>query len=302
MTKVSSQPALDAVEVRHLQYFAVVAEERSLRGAAERLFMAQPPLSRQIKQLEERLGVALFERHSKGLSLTADGMKVLEIIRPLLKLKEETFARLRAELQPAGKTLRLGLSTAFEQGVFAGLEAALRGQYGKRAQIVRAASPKLARDVRRGKLDAALVALPLDAPGLAIREMAYQEPLLAALPEAWRLETQKPLALARLSGRPLFWFKREANPAFFDFCKARFALAGFEPRYLEEPAEHDVLLARIAAGEGMGLLAASFAAIRRRGVVFLELAGQTDLYLKAGLLAPRERPDLAESLAGHLPA
>ena len=56
--------------------------------------MAQPPLSRQIKQLEERLGVALFERHSKGLALTDEGVKVLEIIRPLLQLREETLARL----------------------------------------------------------------------------------------------------------------------------------------------------------------------------------------------------------------
>ena len=78
----------DAVDIRSLHYFAVVAEESNLRRAADRLFMAQPPLSRQIKQLEERLGVALFTRHSKGLTLTDNGAKVLEIIQPLLQMEK----------------------------------------------------------------------------------------------------------------------------------------------------------------------------------------------------------------------
>ena len=76
MTKTVSESALDAIDVRHFYYFSVVAEENSLRRAAERLFMAQPPLSRQIKQLEERLGVTLFVRHSKGLTLTDEGARV----------------------------------------------------------------------------------------------------------------------------------------------------------------------------------------------------------------------------------
>lgn len=297
MTKTLFHPSLDAVEVRHLQYFAVVAEENNLRRAAEHLFMAQPPLSRQIKQLEDRLGVALFERHSKGLSLTDEGAKVLEIIQPLLRMTDTTFARLREEIQPEGKTLRVGFTTAFEQGVFAKLEASLHRQYGSRVHIVRAASPKLARDVRKGKLDAALVALPLDAPGLVVREFPYKEALVAAIPKAWQVHHEKLLSLQRFSGRQLFWFKREANPAFFDFTKGRFAQTGFEPHFTEEPAEHDVLLARIASGEGMGLFAASFAAIKRDGVVFVELAEQADLYMTLGIITLQAHKDLAESLS-----
>ena len=68
-----------------LHYFAVVAEENNLHRAAERLFMSQPPLSRHIKRLEERLGLTLFIRHTKGLTLTDDGARVLAAIRPLLK-------------------------------------------------------------------------------------------------------------------------------------------------------------------------------------------------------------------------
>ena len=299
MTKTLFQLSQDAVEIRHLQYFAVVAEENNLHRAAKRLFMAQPPLSRQIKQLEDRLGVMLFERHSKGLSLTNEGAKVLEIIRPLLRMADTTSERLKKELRSEGKALRIGFTTAFEQGVFAKLEAALHEQYGNRLHIVRAASPKLAREVRKGKLDAALVALPLEAPGLVVREIAYKEPLVAAIPEAWQLHHKKVLPLERVSDRQLFWFRREMNPAFFDFTKGRFALARFEPHFIEEPAEHDVLLARIASGEGMGLFAASFAAIRRDGVVFLALAEKSDLYLKAGIITLQGHEDLTKALASR---
>lgn len=299
MTKTLFQPSLDAVEVRHLQYFAVVAEENNLRRAADRLFMAQPPLSRHIKQLEDRLGVALFERHSKGLSLTDEGAKVLEIIHPLLRMKDATFMRLREELQSEGKALQVGFTTAFEQGVFTKLEAALHEQYGSHVHIVRATSPKLAKDVRKGKLDIALVALPLDAPGLVVRELPYKESLVAAIPEAWYLHQKKTLSFELVNGRQLFWFKREANPAFFDFTKGRFTLAGFNPHFLEEPAEHDVLLARIASGEGMGLFAASFAAIKRDGVVFLELAKITDLYVKVGIITLQDNKDRIEALVSR---
>ena len=89
------------------------------------------------------------------------------------------------------------------------------------------------------------------------------------------------------------------NPAFFDFTKGRFALARFEPHFIEEPAEHDVLLARIASGEGMGLFAASFAAIRRDGVVFLALAEKSDLYLKVGIITLQGYEDLTKALASR---
>ena len=309
MTTTSYEPALEAVDVRHLQYFAMVAQERNLRRAAERLYMAQPPLSRQIKQLEERLGVALFTRHSKGLSLTAEGERVLEIIRPLLRQREETYERLRKEIRPQGGVLRLGLSTAFEQGVFSKLETVLRERYGGRLRIRRASSPKIAADVRKGRLDAAFVALPLEAPGLEVLETAYAEPLVAAVPASWLQEPQEThvnegmirLPLERFNGKPLFWFRREANPAFFDFTRSRFALAGFAPRYLEEPVEHDVLLARIAAGEGMSLFAASFAAIRRDGVRFAALSEGLELRLRLGLVSLSGKAALARQLTEALP-
>ena len=206
---------LHSLDIRLLRYFSVVAEENNMSRAAQRLFMSQPPLSRHIRQLEERLGMTLFVRHTRGLTLTEDGLRVLEIVRPVLTMYEETCATLSQLAQAGEHSLRLGLSTAFEQGVFASLESQLHGCTEK-LHIVRHGSPELVRQVRRGKLDAALVALPLETPGLTVMQLGWQEPMIAALPAIWPEASLPSLSLTTLNHRPLFWFKRERNPAFFD--------------------------------------------------------------------------------------
>ena len=274
--------SLHSLDIRLLRYFSVVAEENNMSRAAQRLFMSQPPLSRHIRQLEERLGVTLFVRHTRGLTLTEDGQRVLEIVRPLLALQGKTWAALGQLVKTGEQSLRLGLSTAFEQGVFTALESRLNMRVQK-LHIVRHGSPELARQVRRGKLDAALVALPLETPGLTVMQLGWQEPMIAALPAIWPEASLPSLSLTTLNHRPLFWFKRERNPAFFDYTRHIFRRAGYSPACIEEPLEHDVLLARIAQGDGLSLIPASFSAIQRQGVIFLPLT-DTELRISMGLL------------------
>ena len=169
------------------------------------------------------------------------------------------------------------------------MEAHLRGRYGERLRVTRETSPRLARAVRRGGLDAALVALPLEAPGLALRPLPYAEPLQAVLPESWPEARHGSPPLRALSGKSLFWFRRESNPAFFDHMRGVFAHVGFAPTYLEEPAEYDVLLARIASGEGLGL-------------VFAPLAEAALLRVQLGLAVLPGREELADELTRELSA
>ncbi len=255
---------LHSLDIRLLRAFAVVAEENNISRAAQRLFISQPPLTRHIRHLEAQLGVTLFQRHSKGLILTDAGKEVLEMIQPLLALQERTLAALSELAAHSPQALRLGVTTAFEQGIFAAVEAAL-SEHTRALHITRHASPPLAQQVRKGKLDAALVALPLNTEGLHLHPLPYHEPLIAALPASWPEAARPGLTLSALNHRPLFWFKRERNPGFFDYTRRIFDRAGYAPTYVEEPAEHDVLLARIARGEGMILLPASFSAIQRQG-------------------------------------
>ena len=274
--------SLHSLDIRLLRYFSVVAEENNMSRAAQRLFMSQPPLSRHIRQLEERLGVTLFVRHTRGLTLTEDGQRVLEIVRPLLALQDKTWAALGQLVKTGEQSLRLGLSTAFEQGVFAALESQLSTCVQK-LHIVRHGSPELARQVRRGKLDAALVALPLETSGLSVTPLGWQESMIAALPAIWPEASLPSLSLTMLNHRPLFWFKRERNPAFFDYTRHIFRRAGYSPACIEEPLEHDVLLVRLAQGDGLSLIPASFSAIQRQGVIFLPLT-DTELRISMGLL------------------
>ncbi|BAS37888.1 TPA: LysR family transcriptional regulator [Klebsiella variicola] len=288
---------LHSLDIRLLRAFAVVAEENNISRAAQRLFISQPPLSRHMRQLEAQLGVTLFQRHSKGLILTDAGREVLEIIRPMLALQARTLAALSQLSAHSPQPLRLGLTTAFEQGIFAAVESAL-SKHTRTLHITRHASPALAQQVRKGKLDAALVALPLNTEGLHLHPLPYQEPLIAALPASWPEAASPALTLRALNYRPLFWFKRERNPDFFDYTRRIFDRAGYSPAYVEEPAEHDVLLARIARGEGMILLPASFSAIQRQGVVFCPVAEGDSMPLSLGVVYA---PHQAESVQQWLP-
>lgn len=288
---------LHSLDIRLLRAFAVVAEENNISRAAQRLFISQPPLTRHIRHLEAQLGVTLFQRHSKGLILTDAGREVLEMIRPLLVLQERTLAALSQLSAHSPQPLRLGLTTAFEQGIFAAVESAL-SDHTRTLHITRHASPALAQQVRKGKLDAALVALPLNTEGLHLHPLPYQEPLIAALPASWPEAATPALTLRALNHRPLFWFKRERNPDFFDYTRRIFDRAGYSPAYVEEPAEHDVLLARIARGEGMILLPASFSAIQRQGGVFCPVAEGDSMPLSLGVVYA---PHQAESVQQWLP-
>lgn len=291
---------LQNLDIRLLRYFAVVAEENNISRAAQRLFISQPPLSRHIRHLEAQLGLTLFLRHTKGLILTEEGRRVLDMVRLLLALQERTLAALSQLSAHSQQPLRLGLTTAFEQGVFAAAEAAL-GEHNRALHITRQPSPALAQRVRKGTLDAALIALPLNTDGLHLRALSYYEPLIAALPAAWPEVGQADLALSALNHRPLFWFKRERNPDFFDYTRRIFDRAGYTPAYVEEPAEHDVLLARIARGEGMILLPASFSAIQRQGVVFCPLQDASQqLPLRLGVVTMPANKMLLEELTAVL--
>ncbi|HBT4808178.1 TPA: LysR family transcriptional regulator [Klebsiella variicola subsp. variicola] len=288
---------LHSLDIRLLRAFAVVAEENNISRAAQRLFISQPPLSRHMRQLEAQLEVTLFQRHSKGLILTDAGREVLEIIRPMLALQARTLAALSELSVHSPQPLRLGLTTAFEQGIFAAVESAL-SKHTRTLHITRHASPALAQQVRKGKLDAALVALPLNTEGLHLHPLPYQEPLIAALPASWPEAASPALTLRALNHRPLFWFKRERNPDFFDYTRRIFDRAGYSPAYVEEPAEHDVLLARIARGEGMILLPASFSAIQRQGVVFCPVAEGDSMPLSLGVVyAPHQAESVQQWLS-----
>lgn len=278
-----------------LHYFFVVSQAGSFAKAAEKLHITQPPLSRHIKNLEHRLGFPLFIRTPKGILLTDQGRETFLRLSPLFALQEQVFKEI-GELNSVRPSLcSLGLTTAFEQGVFAGFEKILRSQEKRELHIVRKTSPQLVRDVRRRRLEAALVALPLETAGVSLFHLPHTEPLAAVLPSSWPEASSGRLTLDKLNSRSLFWFKRAENPAFFDHMAARFACAGFMGRFLEEPKEYEILLSRIAFGEGWALLPSSFSAVSRKGIRFVPLKNAPPFVIQLGMIC-QPGIGLAESL------
>lgn len=278
------------LDSRSLALFLAVADALSFRQAAEALHLSQPPLSRAIRALEDRLGTALFDRHAGGVRLTEAGQRLLPYARGVADLLRQAEVAFQGTAVPP--TLRLGLTSAAEPTWFRGLaDRAQALQPGTRVEVASDTSPRLVRQLRKGQLHAAFIALPTDVRGLDVLEID-RLPMVVALPSAHPLARRRLLRLADLVYEPIFWFERARQPAFYDHCEQVFARHRFAPRRLREPADHHVLLAEVAAGRGTALLAASFAGLRRAGVAYRRLAEGDALALGIGLAVPPGRPAL----------
>ncbi|MGL6044935.1 MAG: LysR family transcriptional regulator [Vogesella sp.] len=258
------------VKPRQLQCFIAVAELLNCRQAAERLCMTQPPLSRQIQQLEAVLGRQLFERDTRGVRMTEAGEHFLAEARALLQQAENVLQHARQ--QDSGAVLRIGMTTVVDSGIFPDWSAMLAAPCpGVRLAISRQLSIQLIRQLRRGELDVALIGLPSLTNELVVEKL-FDDPLMLALPAGHPLAKKRQVRLADLQGEALFWFGRALNPAYYDFCQPAFQALPHPPRFVPEPPEHHILLAQVAAGQGGALIPRSLRQIRRSGVVYRRFA------------------------------
>jgi DNA-binding transcriptional LysR family regulator len=283
------------LDSRSLGLFLAVAETLSFRQAAETLHLSQPPLSRAIRELEERVGIRLFDRDTKGVSLTDAGRRLVPYARRIGKLLREAEADITTQGLPA--TLRLGITSAVEVNWFRGLAPRIQARHpGTVVSTFSDTSPKLVRQLRASKLDAAFIALPTNTEGLDVMELD-RLPMMVAMQSSHSLTKRKVVRLADLAREPIFWFERARQPAFYDHCQRIFASHGFAPAKLREPSDHHVLLGDVASGRGMALLPQSFAGLKRSGVVYRKLAEGEELAVGIGLVTPNDRPAMRDMLA-----
>src|SRR5271165_1065316 len=181
------------MELRHLRYFVAIAEERSFTRAAERLWVAQPGLSTQIRRLEAELGVQLFERHTRGVDLTDAGTLFLERARAALAAAE--VARCTGRDLEAGVVgaVRLGLSTMPSWGPASVLlDAFARHRPGVEVTTLESYGGALARDLRDGRLDAVLAPTMFGSPDLHCLHVG-SEPWSVLVGPSHRLADDGPL-------------------------------------------------------------------------------------------------------------
>jgi DNA-binding transcriptional LysR family regulator len=246
------------MEIRHLRYFVAVAEELNFGRAAARLHVAQPGLSQQIKNLEGELGLRLFDRDKRQVRLTEAGAVLLaEAYAVLRRFDEclETMRRARAGSGPA--TIRIGLISEFSRSWGSELVAEVGQRYPHYVLAVEA-TPSAAqiRAIDAGDLDLGIVRSVPSASRLP-RRLLDAEPLGACLPAGHHLTRDVHVRPADLSGQPLLWMPRSANPEMYDQVLATLAAAGLRAESVQSGGSASASFALVAAGYGWTLACAS---------------------------------------------
>jgi DNA-binding transcriptional LysR family regulator len=254
------------IELRHLRYFIAVAEEEGFSQAARRLSMAQPPLSQQIRQLEERIGVALFERRPR-VKLTPAGERLLPAARHQLALLERSMeAARRASSEPRG-VLQVGFSSSAALTVLPKVWQAFRARTPEvELRLQELHSAEQLERLRTGVLDVAILREPTVDDAFSVREL-IREPLVAVLPARHRLARSAAVRVAALSREPLVLFPRPTAPTLYDQIMSVCAEGGFAPVIGAEAREWHTITALVAAGFGVAIAPAGVARLRLPGAV-----------------------------------
>ncbi|MDF3833555.1 LysR family transcriptional regulator [Cupriavidus basilensis] len=273
----------NSLKLRQLEYFIAVAEELSFRSAAKRLFITQPPLSRQIKLLEENLGVQLFVRGGQSTRLTEAGERFLEKARTLVHDSEQLAKQFAADSPEVRMELNLGITTVIDASLFSWIEDAFAAQFPSiRLHVKRQITARSVHDLSRGNLDVAVIGLPSRTEGLTVEHL-LDEPMVACIPSDHSESTRRKLSLLDLEHDRLFWFDRKLNPAYHDHCERIFASKGFHPERMAEPDDYHVMLSLIAGGQGIALVPHSLQSMTRKGIVYKELLEGQQLRIRVGI-------------------
>ena len=264
------------MKLRHLQSFVAVAEELHFGRAAERLHMAQPPLSEQIRQLEAELGVTLLHRTTRRVELAPAGEVLLararEILASVDRATQDTQRAARGEL---GR-LAVGFTGSSTYALLPALAAALRS-----------ALPGVLLELHGELLTPAQVASLLDGtldlgllrPPVRQRELAFEvirwEPLIAAVPQAHPLAAADAVPLEKLSAEPFISYPSHFRSVLHDAIEETCAAHGFLPRVAHEVSETATLVSFVAAGLGVSLVPESTRHMTVDGAVYRPLAGDT---------------------------
>jgi DNA-binding transcriptional LysR family regulator len=263
------------MELRHLRYFVAVAEELHFRRAAERLYVAQPAVSEQVRKLEEELGVRLFDRTQRKVSLTVGGAALLDEARRVLRQAELAKLAARNASKRAVEQLRIGfLPDSLPGGVPLALQRLSSSTPAVQVHLETGPALRLIEDVRSERLDAAVVSLPTPTNGLRTTPLG-EERSVAVLPIGHSQAGRSVIDLERLAPERIVLLARESNPAFHDAAVSACHEAGLSPTFVEiaEPRVEHALLS-VAAGAGMALLPASAAEHHSvPGICFLSLEG-----------------------------
>jgi DNA-binding transcriptional LysR family regulator len=274
------------LEHRTLRYFVAVAEELHFGRAAMRLHIAQPPLSQQIRKLEEKLGVQLFRRTPRRVSLTHAGEVFLERVRPLLAGAEEAArAAQRANRGEIGR-LVIGFIHAAFYVLLPRILREFRTSHPEVELVLRELThPEQTTALKDGSIHFGFLRPPLTEPGLDA-QVLMRERFVAAVPEDHPLAARRTVPLRALAHEPIVTFTPTRSPLYGQIVGGCMR-AGFTPRIVQEAAHIDTQIGLVRAGIGIALLPDSAREIHMDKLVYRPLTGM-DVRAETALAWRRE--------------
>jgi DNA-binding transcriptional LysR family regulator len=255
MLRESTTPRRETMELRHLRYFVAVAEELHFRRAAERLHVAQPSVSEQVRKLEDELGVRLFDRTQRNVSLTDAGTVLPIEAHRVLRQAEAARLAVRSAGDRPSIVLRVGyIPSSLPAGILRALHRVATTMPNLQTTMEPGAGLELVEAVRAGELDAAVVSLPVPTAGLRVTMLGDQR-AVAVFPVGHPQAVSRQVRLEQIAPERMIVLPRDADRPFYDAVIAACRDAGISPTLIEmADGQIERALLAVASGAGMALL------------------------------------------------
>lgn len=279
-----------AIELRHLRYFLAVAETLHFGKAAEKLRMAQPPLSQQIKNLERILGYALFDRTTRGVRLTTVGQFFAERAAHTLSRMQDDVEMARRVGAGKEGVLNVGFSGSV---MFTSLPKAIESYRRMHPNVELRLQELVTAEQIPALLDGTLAIGFLrdgEARDGLLLESILHEPYIAALPSAHKLARKKLLSPLDLKDQPFVLFARKMGNLAFDRTVACCEAAGFRPNIVQDAPQWPTVLRLVAAGLGVSLAPACVGNLMMPGVTYRKLRSRQWSSVDIGMRSDLENP------------
>lgn len=259
------------IELRHLRYFVAVAQELHFGRAAEKLQIAQPPLSQQIRQLERTLGVQLFERNYHTVTLTNAGQVLLEEAQRVLEQMEYALSRVQDAQQGLVGWLDIGYveNTSTATTLISDILAVYRQRFpAVEIRLREVTLQDQLQAIQAQQIQMGFVLSPPVIPDELDAVVIERIPLVAAFAQHHPFASQASVSIDSLSNEPFIVCQRQVSHFFYDRI---IQLCGFSPRITQEVPDIRMQLGLVAANLGIAIVPASAADIRNRGIVYRPL-------------------------------
>lgn len=261
------------MELRRLRYFVAVAEELHFGRAAERLDMAQPPLSRQIAQLEKDLDVKLFDRSRAQIRLTPAGDVLLERTRTILDQLDSAFREVTRIGQGSAGRLRIAFVGSASHGVLPTIIKSFRSHYPDVDLALSAMNnADLERALVQREIDIAVARPSLKGEEFRTAEL-HREPLVLAMPDNSRLNSKSAIALSDLGSETFILYPRRPRPSFADHVLSVLKEEGVTPAETIFAQDYQTAISLVSVGVGLSVVPESVATTQRPGVFYKPYKG-----------------------------